>query len=165
MKRTQTFCGLLLVILVLSGCQTTASSQLAESKNSGFMSLWSAYTDCKATANLDQASSDLRQLRSASQPSSDQEDFVLPLPANLSRLVSNPASRVAVDVQAMVASCALHTGELALNQGYEDLAREFLTSVVTLHSEEHSYYAIRAKTLLAKIAQGVNISFAARSYQ
>lgn len=162
MKRKQIFLGLLLASLALSGCQTTASSQLAESKNSGFMSLWSAYTDCKATSNLDQASSDLRQLRSASQPSGDREDFVLPLPANLSRLVSNPTSRVAVDVQAMVASCALHTGELALNQGYEDLAREFLTSVISSRQEENSYYALRAKTLLAKIGQGINISLAVR---
>ena len=162
MKRTQVFFGLLCATLALSGCQTTASSQLAESKNSGFMSLWSAYTDCKATSNLDQASSDLRQLRSASQPSGDREGFVLPLPANLSRLVSNPTSRVAVDVQAMVASCALHTGELALNQGYEDLARDFLTSVINLPQEENSYYAIRAKTLLAKISHGINVSFATR---
>ncbi len=138
------------------------STQATDSKNSGFMSLWSVYTDCKATSDLDQASSDLRQLRSASQPSTNREDFVLPLPANLSRLVSNPTSRVAVDVHAMAAACALHTGELALNQGHEDLAREFLTSVIHLHQEENSYYAIRAKTLLAKIGLGINVSFASR---
>jgi len=161
-KRNQTFYGLLLALYALSGCQTTATSQVAESQNSGFMSMWSAYTDCKATSNLDQASSDLRQLRSASQLSGDREGFVLPLPANLSRLVSNPTSRVAVDVQAMVASCALHTGELALNQGYEDLAREYLTSVLSSHQEENSYYAIRAKTLLAKIGQGITVSLVAR---
>lgn len=162
MKQKQIFLGLLLAVVALSGCQATASSQLADSKNNGFMSLWSAYTSCKATSDLDQASSDLRQLRFASQPSGGGEDFVLPLPANLSRLVSNPTSRVAVDVQSMVASCALHSGELALNQGYEELAREFLTSVISLHQEGNSYYAIKAKTLLAKIGQGVNVSFASR---
>lgn len=127
------------------------------------MSLWSVYTDCKATSDLDQASSALKRLRTASQPSAgDRDDFVLPLPTNLSRLVSSPTSRVAVDVQAMAAACALHTGELALNQGYEDLAREFLISVITLHQEENSYYATRAKTLLAKIGQGINVSLASR---
>ncbi len=138
------------------------SSQAADSKNSGFMSLWSVYTDCKATSDLNQASSDLMQLRSASQPADNREDFVLPLPIHLSRLVSSPTSRVAVDVNAMAAACALHTGELALNQGYENLARAFLTSVIALHQEENSYYAIRAKTLLAKIGQGINVSFASR---
>lgn len=162
MKHKQTFWGLLLALIALAGCQTTVSSQLAESKNSGFMSLWATYSDCKATSNLDQASADLRQLRSASQPSGDREGFVLPLPANLSRLVSNPTSRVAVDIQAMVTSCALHTGELALNQGYEDLAREYLTSVLSSHLEENSYYAVRAKTLLAKISQGITVSLVTR---
>ncbi len=155
--------GLLLGAAVLaSGCTTGPSSQLTELKNSGFMSLWSTYADCKSTSDLAQATSNLTQLRSASQMGAANEGFILPLPSHLERLVANPTSRVAVDVEAMTAACALHTGELALNQGQTGIARDLLVSVIKLHKEEDSYYVLKAKTLLAKIGQGINVSFNAR---
>jgi len=154
--------GLLGIVVFVSGCTTGPSSQLTELKNSGFMSLWNAYADCKSTSNLDQATSDLTQLRSASQRLDGNEGFILPLPTHLERLVANPTNRVAVDVEAMAAACALHTGELALNQGQADVARDLLVSVIKLHREESSYYVLRAKTLLTKLGQGINISFNVR---
>jgi len=149
--------GLLGVALLASGCTTGPPSQLTEVKNSGFMSLWNAYADCKSTSDLAQASSDLKQLRSANQEVN--EGFVLPLPTHLERLVANPTSRVAVDVEAMAASCALYSGELALNQGKTDIARDLLVSVIRLHKQERSYYVLRARTLLARLGQVVNVSF------
>jgi hypothetical protein len=62
----------------------------------------------------------------------------------------------------MTAACALHTGELAFNQGQIDIARDLLVSVITLHKEEGSYYVLKAKTLLARLGHGVNVSFNAR---
>lgn len=160
MFREKLAVGLLGVALLTSGCTTGPSSQLAELKNNGFMSLWNTYADCKSTSDLAQATSDLTQLRSASQEMSD--GFILPLPTHLERLVANPTSRVAVDVEAMAAACALHTGELAFNQGQTDVARDLLVSVIKLHKEERSYYVLKAKTLLAKLGPGVNVSFNVR---
>lgn len=154
--------GLLGVVVFVSGCATGHSSQLTELKNSGFMSLWNAYADCKSTSNLDQATSDLTQLRSASQRLDGNEGFILPLPTHLERLVANPTNRVAVDVEAMAAACAIHTGEIALNLGQADIARDLLVSVIKLHREESSYYVLRAKTLLAKLGQGISVSFNVR---
>lgn len=154
--------GLLGTAILASGCTTGPTSQLTELKNSGFMSLWSTYADCKSTSDLAQATSNLTQLRSASQMGAANEGFILPLPSHLERLVANPTSRVAVDVEAMTAACALHSGELALNQGQTDIARDLLVSVIKLHKEEGSYYVLKAKTLLAKIGQGINVSFNAR---
>lgn len=159
--RKRLMVGLGLAVLA-SGCTTGPSSQLTEQKNSGFMSLWSAYANCRSTSDLAQATSDLTQLRSASQMAEMNEGFVLPLPAHLERLVANPTSRVAVDVEAMAAACALYTGELALNQGQTDIARDLLGSVISLYKQERSYYVLRAKTLLAKLGQGVSISFNVR---
>jgi hypothetical protein len=68
--------GLLGTVILASGCTTAPSSQLTERKNSGFMSLWNTYADCKSTSDLTQATSDLTQLRSASQEMS--EGFILP---------------------------------------------------------------------------------------
>lgn len=154
--------GVLGAVVLASGCTTSPSSPLIELKNSGFMSLWNTYADCKSTSDLAQATSDLTQLRSASQIENANEGFILPLPAHLERLVANPASRVAVDVEAMAAACALHTGELALNQGQTDIAHDLLVSVIKFHKEESSYYVLKAKTLLAKLGHGVNVSFNAR---
>jgi hypothetical protein len=151
--------GLLGAAVLTSGCTTGASPQLTELENSGFMSLWSTYADCRSTSDVAQATSNLQQLRSASQLAVTAEGFILPLPTHLERLVANPTSRVAVDVEAMTAACALHSGELALNAGQTDIARDLLVSVITLHKEEGSYYVLKAKTLLAKIEQGVNVSF------
>lgn len=152
--------GLLGTAVFTSGCTTGPSPQLLELKNSGFMSLWKTYADCKSTSDLPKATSDLALLRSASQEMN--EGFILPLPTQLERLVANPTNRVAVDVEAMAVACALHTGELALNQGQTDIARDLLVSVIKLHKEESSYYVLKAKTLLAKIEQGVNVSFNVR---
>lgn len=153
----------ILVVLFVTGCTNGLSTQVSESRNSGFMSLWNTYADCKSTSDLGQAVSDLEQLRSVSgQRPVAQEGFVLPLPNRLERLVSNPASRVAVDVEAMVSACALHAGELALEQGDIAIARDFFVSVITLHKEENSYYVLKAKTLLGKLGQGINVSFNTR---
>lgn len=159
MVRNWLFGGMVGTILFTVGCTTSSSSQLTELKNSGFMSLWNTYTDCKSTSNFDQATSDLTQLRSASQMMDVNEGFSLPLPLHLERLVANPTNRVAVDVTAMTAACALHTGELAIHQGQTDVARDLLLSVIAFQKEDASYYVLKAKTLLAKLEQGVNVSF------
>jgi len=149
--------GLFGAALLTAGCTTGPTPQLTELKNSGFMSLWNTYADCKSTSDLAQATSDLKHLRSTSQEAN--EGFILPLPTHFERLVANPTNRVAVDVEAMAAACALHTGELALNQGLTDIARDLLVSVIKLHKEEGSYYVLKAKTLLAKLGPGFNVSF------
>lgn len=152
----------LVAVVLASGCTTGLPSQPTDHKNSGFMSLWNTYADCKSTSDLTQATSDLAQLRSAIQIAETNEGFILPLPTHLERLVANPTSRVAVDVEAMTAACALHTGELALSQGETDLARDLLLSVIKLHKEEGSYYVLKARTLLVKLGQGINVSFNTR---
>lgn len=150
-------------VLMITGCTSNHSTQLSESRNSGFMSLWNTYADCRSTSDFSQAVSDLRQLRSARELGPVVHDgFVLPLPTRLARLVSDPASRVAVDVEAMVSACALHAGELALNQGNIDSARDFFVSVITLRKEDNSYYVLKAKNLLGRLGQGINVSFNTR---
>jgi hypothetical protein len=148
------------VMIMVTGCTSSPSTQISESGNSGFMSLWNTYADCRSTSDLVQAESDLKQLRSAHvQEAGGYEGFVLPLPARIERLVSNPASRVAVDVEAMVSACALHAGELALDQGHIDIARDLFVSVITLNDGENSYYVLKARNLLGRLAQGINVSF------
>ena len=150
--------GLLGVILLASGCQTTPSIKPAGLDNPGFMSLWGTYTDCKATSDLTQASADMKRLTSAAQLRDRNDGFVLPLPTRLEHLVTNPTSRLAVDVRAMASACSLHTGQIALAVGQIDLAREVFATVVALHREEFSYYGLQAKTFLTELERGVDVS-------
>lgn len=86
--------------------------------------------------------------------------FVLPMPVKLERLVTTPATRLSVDVRAMAASCSLHAGQVALEHGRVDLAREAFAEVLTLHAEEgtSSFYLAQAKNFLAEIENGVQVS-------
>ncbi|MDH4152324.1 MAG: hypothetical protein OEV01_00925 [Nitrospira sp.] len=160
--RTGVIVGLLSSAFLFSACSTTPSSQVNDASDSGFTSLWNAYGDCKSTSDLAKATTSLDQLRSAGRLGQGKDEFILPLPNKLAHLVSTPTSRVAVDIEAMTSACALHTGELAFTQGYLDVARELFVSIIRLHEGQNSYYAVRAKTLLAKLEQGLTVSFNAR---
>jgi hypothetical protein len=145
-------------MLLTSGCQILSSPRAAELDNMGFMSLWETYTDCRVASDLDQANLAMTRLTTASLLQDTDDGFVLPLPAQLERLVTTPAVRLAVDVRAMSAACSLHTGLLALNQGRTDMARDVFSSVVTLHQEVPPYYILQARKYLTELDRGVEIS-------
>jgi hypothetical protein len=150
----------LMAALFAGGCQTGApSTKQAGLDNTGFMSLWNTYTHCRDSSSVSEAYRDMRVLAQATRLRSADEGFVLPLPAKLQQLVTSPASRFAVDVHAMASACSLHAGQLALEQGHVDLARDFFKAVLAFHPrEESSYYLAQAKTFLADIERGVDVS-------
>lgn len=150
--------GLITFALLISGCQTGPAKQ-AGLDNTGFMSLWETYTHCSASADLSEAYRDVRTLTQATHLRYGHDGFVLPLPSKLQQLVSNPTSRFAVDVKAMASACSLHAGQIALEQGQIDLARELFAAVLSLHrQEESSYYLVQAKALLTELNRGIHVS-------
>ena len=155
-KQTLGF-GLVGVVLFASGCQTTLTPK-SGLDNTGFMSLWGTYSDCKASSDLDKASLGLKKLSDATQFHNGHDGFVLPLPTTLERLVTSPTNRLAVDVRAMTAACSLHTGRLAIDQGRIDLARDVFASVVTLHHDVSPYYVLQAKKFLTELERGTDVS-------
>jgi hypothetical protein len=86
------------------------------------------------------------------------DGFVLPLPAQLERLVESPANRLAVDIQAMTAACSLHTGQLALHEGQVDEARQAFASILSLHQNLSPYYVVQAKRFLTELERGIDIA-------
>jgi hypothetical protein len=154
--------GLIGVVVLASGCQTTNHSiNPAVLDNSKFMSLWETYSDCKLSSDFNRASVGMNQLSSAamlSQQNEGHDGFVLPLPTQLERLVSNPANRLAVDLHAMTAACSLHTGQLALHEGQVDEARQAFTSVLTLNQSLSPYYILQAKRFLTELERGIDIA-------
>lgn len=148
-------------MFLLVGCQANLASKPTNLDNSQFMSLWETYSTCRSASDLRQASSGMHRLSEAAALKSNgegQDGFVLPLPSQLERLVSNPPSRLAVDVQAMTAACSIHTGELALHDGRVEFAHDAFSSVLTLGEGVSPYYIRQAKRFLTELEQGVAVS-------
>jgi len=153
--------GLVGGMVLLVGCQANLVSKPTELDNSQFMSLWETYSTCRTASDLRQANTGMHRLSEAVAMKSNgegQDGFVLPLPSQLEHLVSNPPSRLAVDVQAMTAACSIHTGELALHEGSIDLAHDAFSSVLTLGDNVSPYYIRQAKRLLTELEQGIAVS-------
>ncbi len=151
--------GLVGLALFASGCQTGAATKTAGLDNMGFMSLWETYSHCRLSSDAKEARKDAQRLTQATHLRYGNEGFVLPLPQKLHRLVDNPTNRFAVDVRAMASACSLHAGQLALDQGQIDLARDMFTMVLHLHPQkESSYYLTRAQSILEELEHGINVS-------
>jgi hypothetical protein len=132
--------------------QTGQPVQAAAIDNGSFMSLWSTYSHCQATTDLDQLRENALTLTSAANRSLTQEGFVLPLPSKLEQFVSTPAARFAVDVKAMAAACSLRAGSAAVEAGKLGMAKDLLQTILSYQSQsEYAYYAVQAKALLSEI--------------
>jgi hypothetical protein len=148
---------LLMSILVsVAGFQAGQPVQAAAIDNGSFMSLWSSYSHCQATTDIDQLKEDALTLTNAANHSLTQDGFVLPLPGQLEKLVSTPAARFAVDVKAMAAACSLRAGSAAVAAGKLDIAKDLLQSVLNYYPQsEYAYYTLQAKTLLSELETNV----------
>ncbi|MCI0427623.1 MAG: hypothetical protein L0Z46_06375 [Nitrospiraceae bacterium] len=144
------------ILVSVAGFQTGQPVQAAAIDNGSFMSLWSTYSHCQATTDIDQLKEDALTLTNAANRSLTQESFVLPLPGKLGNFVSTPAARFAVDVKAMAAACSLRVGSAAVETGKLDIAKDLLHAVLSYQPQsEYAYYALQAKTLLSELETNV----------
>ena len=145
---------LILVSILLSGAwlQTGQPVHAAAIDNGSFMSLWSSYSHCQATTDIDQLREDALTLTNAANRSLTQESFVLPLPGKLEQFVSTPAVRFAVDLNAMAAACSLRAGSAAVVARKLDIAKDLLQTILSYQPQsEYAYYAQQAKALLSEL--------------
>jgi len=130
--------------------------QAATIDNGSFMSLWNTYSNCQSTNDINQLRENALTLTNAANHSVTEEGFVLPLPGKLEKLVSTPSARVAVDVNAMAAACALRASSAAVEAGRLDVAKELLKTVLQYQSQsEYAYYVLQAKALLSEIEPNI----------
>ena len=140
------------ILVSLAGIQAGQSVEAASIDNGSFMSLWSTYSHCQATTDLDQLRENALTLTNAANRSLHEEVFVLPLPGKLEKLVSTPAARFAVDVKAMAAACSLRAGSAAVEAGKLAIAKDLLQTVLSYQPQsEYAYYALQAKALLSEL--------------
>ena len=144
------------ILVSVAGFQAGQPVQAATIDNGRFMSLWSTYSHCQATTDIDQLRENALTLTNAANRSLTQEAFVLPLPSKLEKFVSPPAARFSVDVKAMAAACALRAGSAAVEAGKVDLAKDLLQAVLNYYPQsEYAYYTLQAKTLLSELETNI----------
>jgi len=144
------------ILVSVAGFLTVQPVQAAAIDNGSFMSLWSTYSHCQASTDIDQLRGNALTLTNAANRSITQKSFVLPLPGKLEQFVSTPAARFAVDVKAMAAACSLRAGSAAVEAGQLDIAKDLLQTVLSYQPQsEYAYYALQAKALLSEIETSV----------
>jgi hypothetical protein len=140
------------ILVSAAGLLSGQPVQAATIDNGSFMSLWTTYSQCQATTDLNQLREAASALTNAANRSLTQESFVLPLPGKLEQFVSTPAARVAVDVKAMAAACSLRAGSAAVAAGKIDVAKDLLKTILDYQPQsEYAYYALQAKSLLSEL--------------
>ena len=144
------------ILVSVAGFQAGQPVLAAAIDNESFMSLWSTYSQCQATTDIDQLRENALALTNAANRSLTQEAFVLPLPGTLEKFVRTPAARFAVDVKAMAAACSLRAGSAAVEAGQFDVAKDLLQSILTYQPQsEYAYYTLQAKALLSELKTNV----------
>jgi hypothetical protein len=140
------------ILVSAAGLLSGQPVQAATVDNGSFMSLWTTYSQCQATTDLNQLREAASTLTNAANRSLTQESFVLPLPGKLEQFVSAPAARFAVDVKAMAAACSLRAGSAAVVAGKIDVAKDLLKTILNYQPQsEYAYYALQAKSLLSEL--------------
>lgn len=152
-NRTLSLIALLVTALSAVGCQSSPAATSVRYDNVRFMDVWSTYTHCLSAESAQAALLDSSKLREVSRTQTTRSPLETILPASLKNMVTQPASRLAVDVHAMAAACSLHAGTLALSAGEPDLARNQFWEVLHSHTEsDYSYYTSQARERLAQLA-------------
>ena len=133
----------LILLIALNGCDTNwQSSRSSLSDNGRFMDLWSIYTHCLRSEDLEAMRTDTHQLIRAADMINAVEG---PIPLA-------PTVRLSVDPAAMAAACALRTGQAAQLMGHLHVAREmFYMVVINFPQPRYEYYAAQARLGLEQL--------------
>ncbi|HNP40632.1 MAG TPA: hypothetical protein PKI24_13600 [Nitrospira sp.] len=143
---------LLLAAVTAVGCQSNPAVTSVRYDNVRFMDVWSTYTHCLSAEDSQVALQDSTKLRVVSRAQTTRSTLDTILPTSLKNMVSQPSSRLAVDVHAMAASCSLHAGNLAMSAGELDVARSQFREVLQGHAEsDYAYYTAQARERLTQL--------------
>lgn len=142
---------MLTLLMPLGGCDTSGpSSRALLSDSARFMDLWSTYTHCFRSEDLDAMRADAQRLSLALHTTDSAED---PIPRESNEPVPlEPIFRLSADPAAMAASCTLRAGETAREMGRPHVAREMFHMVITNFSQpRYQYYVAQARLGLEQL--------------
>jgi hypothetical protein len=114
------------------------------------MDLWSTYTHCYQSENLDAMRVDAQRLTRAINTI---DSAAGPIPLESDEMAHlGPTVRLSVDPAAMAASCALRAGQAAQEMGRLYVAREmFHMIVINFPQPRYQYYAAQARLGLEQL--------------
>jgi len=142
----------LLCVMVVGGCGTAGQSvRSSPPENGRFIDMWSTYTHCYRSDDLDAVRLDASRLTHAAGTTYAATDpMLLPFDQPADR---QPSVRTSVDPAAMAAACALHAGQIAHQKGHVDLAEEMFMLVITNFPQpSYRYYVAQAQRGLELLA-------------
>lgn len=141
----------LTLLIPLSGCDTSKPSSRPSLSDSGrFMDLWSTYTHCFRSEDLDAMRGDAQRLGQAVNITDSAEDPIHP--ESNEPVPPGPIFRLSADPAAMAASCALRTGQTAREMGRLNVAREMFHMVVAnFQQPRYQYYVAQARLGLEQL--------------
>ena len=138
----------LVLLMPLSGCDMGRQSSL--SNNGRFMDLWSTYTHCYQSQDIDAMRTDAEQLSQAVHTTDSGDDPIPPESNDQAPL--KPTVRLSADPAAMAAACALHAGQAAQERRRINIAREmFHMVVINFPQPRYQYYVAQARLGLERI--------------
>ena len=139
------------LLMPLGGCDTNSQSSRSSLFDNGrFMDLWSTYTHCFRSEDLDAMRADAQRLSRAVNTIYSVEDPILP--DNNEPAPLGPTSRLSADPAAMAAACALRAGQAAREMGRLNVAREMFRRVVTNFPQpRYQYYVAQARLGLEQL--------------
>ena len=70
---------------------------------------------------------------------------------DINHLPTQAPSRLAIDVHAMAASCILHAGDIASEDGKDAIARQLYSEVLSYEEPAYSFYIGQARSRLAQL--------------
>jgi hypothetical protein len=135
----------LALLMPLTGCDTSRqSSRSSLSDNGRFMDLWSTYSHCYRSEDLDAMRTDDQRLSRAVHTIDSAEDPILP--ESNEPLPLGPTVRLSADPAAMTAACALRAGQVAQRMGHLNVAREMFHMIVkNFPQPRYQYYVAHAR--------------------
>ncbi len=141
----------LALLMPLSGCDTSRQSSRSSLFDNGrFMDLWSTYTHCYRSEDLDAMRTDAQRLSRAVNTIDSAEDPILP--ESNEPLPLGPTVRLSADPAAMTAACALRVGQVAQGMGHLNIAREMFHMIVkNFPQPRYQYYVAQARLGLEQL--------------
>jgi len=155
--RIHHYIAVFVLVSATTACQTAQPvAKPTTIDNSSFMTLWGTYRHCERGTDPELMRTEAQQLHAVATASRPTVEGDFPLPTVITRWMSEPANRLAVDPKAMAAACGVHTGETALAAGRHDIAGEMFSLVVKYPETTYSYYVNQARGGLARIELDAN---------
>ena len=143
----------LTLLIPLSGCDTSSQSSrsiLFDNDNGHFMDLWSTYTHCHRSEDLDAMRADAQLLSRAVNAIDSAEGPILP--EKNEPVPLGPTFRLSADPAALAAACALHTGQAAQEMRRLNVAQEmFQMVIINFPQLRYQYYVAQARRGLEQL--------------